>query len=356
MKMKNNLQKLIVTLAAVVTLAPAIHAQSVSLVTVGGNASIKLITNRIPTILSSAVYTQGSTNLIFRFTGKYGSTNVTWDFNLTGGAGAVQDLVEGNQVQLVTGTGVPVFVTTVTAPETIGINPTGLTQDLTLVAPVLLVANSNSTDLVGLTNLTQRQAVTLEASAGTLPPAFFGGASTVNPLYWVGRNQISAVRQVLDANTFASGENNFTTNGSGQPIPYLDGLGNPSGAGSGTEVVAIVNAIPDSVGSVAGQDFYSASPLVRALSYEGVPYSPANVINGSYPLWGYERYIYFSSGLQAPSPQQQQLIQALEGAIENPTFQASSSFTNKFISYSAVNASVQRSIHVDGGPITSQIY
>jgi hypothetical protein len=354
--MKHNLKKLIVTVAAVATLAPALHAQSVSLVTVGGNASIKLITNRIPAILSGAVYTQGSTNLIFRFTGNYGTTNVTWDFNLTGGAGAVLDLVQGNQVQLVSGTGVPNFVTTITAPETVGINPTGLNQDITLVAPIVLVANSNSTDLVGLTNLTQRQAVYLEASGGSLPPSYFGGASSVNPLYWVGRNSIAAVRQVLDANTFASGENNFTTNGSGQPIPYLDGQGNPSGAGSGTEVVAIVNAIPDSIGSVAGQDYFSASPLVRALSYEGVPYSPANVINGSYPLWGYERYIYFASGLQAPTPQQKQLIQALEGAIENPTFQASSSFTNKFISYPAVNASVQRDIHVDGGPITSQLY
>ena len=61
--MKTNLKKLIVTLAAAAMLAPALHAQSVSLVTVGGNASIKLITNRIPTILSSAVYTQGNTSL-----------------------------------------------------------------------------------------------------------------------------------------------------------------------------------------------------------------------------------------------------------------------------------------------------
>src|SRR5271165_5184207 len=134
--MKNHLKKLIATLAAGATLVPALQAQSVHIVTVGGNATIKLIQNRIPTILSGSHLTTSSiTNLIFSYTGSYGSTNVTWDFNLTGGAGATLDLVEQNQVQLVSGTGAPTFVATIAAPEDTGISTVGLHQDQTLVAP-----------------------------------------------------------------------------------------------------------------------------------------------------------------------------------------------------------------------------
>ena len=161
---------------------------------------------------------------------------------------------------------------------------------------------------------------------------------------------------MIDANIYFSGTAaNWTTNSSGQPILYLDGDGNPSGAGSGTEVVNIVKTIPNSVGTVAAQDISS----LPTLSYEGVPYNTNNVVNGSYPLWGYERYLYYTPGTTdlAPSNPQLALIQTLEAAVENPAYQNSSSlFINKFINYNEVNDSVARSFYGDGGPITSQQY
>jgi len=361
--MKPQFKNLIITLAAGVSLAGNLRAAQINLVTVGGNATIKLVQDRIPHILTGSALTVNSTNsLIFRYTGTLGGKTVQWDWNLTGGAGAILDIANQHPVTLADNTSsIPVHATTITAPETVNIDPSAFTQDITLVSPVVFVKNAGpNNDLASITNLTQRQAALLESSGGTLPTAFFGGSTNsnnipANALYFVGRNSSAAVRQVADANIYATGAINYTTNNSGQPILYLDGLGNPSGAGSGSEVVNIVKAIPNSIGTVAAQDIGT----LPTLSYEGVPYSTSNIINGTYPVWGYERYIYYTPGTSAlaPSNDQLSLIQALEAAVEDPTFQTTSSlFINKFVSYGAVNSNVQRNIHVDGGPITSAIY
>ena len=363
--MKPNLKKIITVGILAAAWSLSLPAAQISLVTVGGNASIKLVTNRIPAILNGAVLTFNPTNsLIFRFTGTFNvagpfnGQTVQWDWNLTGGAGAILDIANQTPVPLADSTtGIPVHVATVTAPETIGIDSTPFTEDVTLVAPVVYIKGTLAgNDLAGITNITQRNAAYLEGSSGTLPTAYFGGTSANTPLYFVGRNNISAVRQVIDANIYFSGTAaNWNTNGSGLPTPYVDGQGNPFGAGSGTEVVNIVKTITNSVGTVAAQDING----LPTLSYEGVSFSAANVINGTYPLWGYERYIYYTPGTTtlAPSNPQLALIQALEAAVKDPTFQNTSSlFTNKFVSYNAVNASVSRSLFGDGGPITSTQY
>jgi hypothetical protein len=153
---------------------------------------------------------------------------------------------------------------------------------------------------------------------------------------------------VLDANIFFTGSAaNFHTNSTpgGTPVEY-------AGAGSGSEVAANVAAIPGSIGTVAVQD---AGSLTK-LSYEGVPFTTNNVINGTYPLWGYERYIYFTDS-RAPSATQLALIQQLESAVSNPGYDYTNSlFQNKFVSYADVNNSVSRSTTLDGGLITSQNY
>jgi hypothetical protein len=364
--MKPNLKKLVTVGMLAAAWTSFLPAAQITLVTVGGNASIKLITNRIPTILNGAVLTTNTNSLIFRFTGNlnvagpYNGQSVQWDFNLTGGAGAILDIANQTPVPLADGsTGIPTHVITVTAPETIGVDSTPFTEDVTIVAPLVYIKSTLAgNDLAGITNITQRNAAYLESSGGTLPTAYFGGTNTTTPLYFVGRNSSAAVRQVIDANIYFSGTAaNWNTNGGSPnlPVPYVDGQGNPSGASSGTEVANLVKAITNSIGTVAAQDINS----LPALSYEGVPFSPANVINGSYPLWGYERYIYYTPGTTtlAPSSPQLALIQALEAAVEDPTFQNTSSlFTNKFVSYNAVNASVSRSLYGDGGPITSTQY
>jgi hypothetical protein len=357
-----NTKKLSLSVGAGIALATSLPAAQINLVTVGGNATIKLVQDRIPHILTGAVLANNATNtLIFRYTGTFGGKTVQWDWNLTGGAGAILDIANQTPVTLADNTtGIPVHAASVTAPETVGIDPSAFTQDPTLVAPLVFVKNPGpGNDLANITNLTQRNAAYLEASGGFLPTGFFGGSPTstnipANSLYFVGRSSISAVRQVVDANIYATGAINFNTNSAGQPVPYVDGLGNPSGAGSGTEVANIVRVIPNSIGTVAAQDVGT----LPTLSYEGVPFSTTNVINGSYPLWGYERYIYYTPGTStlAPSNDQLSLIQALETAVEDPTYQTTSSlFIGKFVSYDAINASVQRNFHVDGGPITSTV-
>jgi hypothetical protein len=341
--MKINLKKLVLTLAAGALLAPATQAQTVKLVSVGGNATINLVEYILTNYHDFSGVTLAvnpGNSLIIRATGNYGSTNFQWDFNLTGGAGAIVDLIDQTPVEIEDGSfAVPVHALSITAPQTVGIDPSQLQQDITLVSPVVYVKSTNTpNDLGPITNLTQRQAVQLEGGAGSIPTSFFGGTSSVNPLYFVGRNSISAVRQVTDANIFATGDISFTN--TSPPSVF-------AGATSGSQIDTIVAAIPDSIGIVGAQN----TNKLTLLSYEGVPYTPANVINGSYPLWGYERYIYFPSGPKAPTPQQLQLIEAVEGAIEDPTVQASSVWGNNFVDYPTVNNVVARSFDVDGGPI-----
>jgi hypothetical protein len=155
------------------------------------------------------------------------------------------------------------------------------------------------------------------------------------------------VRQLFDAGVYFTGSAaNFTTNSTPPfttPQPYV-------GASSGTEVAAIVGVLTNSIGTVAAQDVGS----LPTLSYEGVPFTTANVVNGTYPLWGYERYIYVPGSLTTG---QQNIVNALEAAVEAPSFQTSSSlFIGKFVSYSVLNAVNGRSLSLDGGPITSNVY
>jgi hypothetical protein len=366
--MTTNIKKLILTGVAAALVSPALTAATINLVTVGGNASIKLIQDRVPNAVLNpgSVLTVNSTNtLIFRYTGTLTNTTKTvqWDFNLTGGAAAILDLENQNNVTLADNTvAKPNAVISIVAPQTIGIDPGTLEQDVSLVAPLVYIKSSVAgNDLGGLTNITQRVAAYLESSAGTLPTAYFGGnpANTDLPghaVYFVGRNSSSAVRQVVDANIYFSGTAyNYTTNSSGQPILYVDSHGNPTGAGSGTEVANIVKVITNSVGTVAAQDING----LPALSYEGVSFSTANVINGTYPLWGYERYIYqpVGSGTLGLTSDQNTLFQQLLTAVSDPTYDHSSSlFVNKFVSYADVNAQNARDATIDGGPITSNIY
>ncbi len=85
------------------------------------------------------------------------------------------------------------------------------------------------------------------------------------------------------------------------------------------------------------------------MSYEGVPYSVTNVQNGSYPIWGYERWAYLKTGQTgAPSPNQLTVINALLSAVTNATYQATSPvFIGNFVPLSGLQ--VDRSS--DGGPI-----
>jgi len=219
------------------------------------------------------------------------------------------------------------------------------TEVKTLVAPYAFIKNpltNYAPGLVTVSNLTQRQAYYLEGSAGpNFHSAYLGGLYTNDSVYFVGRNTASAVRTESDANIYFTGTlATYTTNGAGLPI--LDPAG---GQTSGTTVRVLVNTITNAIGTVAVQDVKTNF----ALSFEGVPYSPANVENGSYPLWGYEHYYWLKTGSGAPTPAQLTVITNLLAGVTNIIFQTTNPlFTNSFVPYSALN--VQRS--VDGGPIT----
>jgi hypothetical protein len=81
------------------------------------------------------------------------------------------------------------------------------------------------------------------------------------------------------------------------------------------------------------------------LNFEGVPYSQTNIINGSYPLWGYEHYYNITANLQ---PQQQTVLDTLYQSVTNSAWQTSSLvFSNYFVP--APWLKVKRT--ADGGPI-----
>jgi hypothetical protein len=337
-------------------LAAKSHAQALTEVTVsGGNASSSVLWYQVTNQFANVV-TVGSTSssTVRSFQGYLASLpgtspNVQIDFILNGAVGGLQDItyqnVETNALGVATN--VPVLVVSSTTPEAVGLSSAPFNEVKTLVAPYAFIKNPNANfapGLVNVTNLTQRQAAYLEGSAGpNFHSAYLGGSSTNDSVYFVGRNTASAVRTETDANIYFTGTlATYTTNATGLPI--LDPAGGQTG---GTAVRTVVNAITNAIGTVAVQDVKTD----LTLAYEGVPYSVANVENGSYPLWGYEHWYWLKTGQGAPTPAQLAVINNLLAGETNATFQASSPvFTNSFVPYSGLK--VQRS--VDGGPISWQ--
>ena len=347
-------------LGTVVIPVASARAQVTEVFFVGGNATVKLIQDRWAAKFGGTL-TKNAANTIFRYTGAAVpgvAGTVTADFNLTGGAVAVVDLRDHNNVAEIDGTTtIPVAAISITAPETIGVSSSVFTKVQTLVSPVVFIKSTTTpNDLAGITNITQRNASYVESSGGTLPTGYFGGSNNdpnTSALYFVGRNTLSAVRQVIDANIYFSGAAiNYTTNSSGAPIPYVftDGV-TPWGAYSGTEVKQILTNINNSIGTVSAGDAIGQPQL----SYEGVPFSTGNVINGQYPLWGIEQYLYWPSGTFAPTTAQKTVITALINAIKDTTWEHDA--TGAFVKNGYVSLTdLQVTRTGDGGPITSILY
>jgi hypothetical protein len=351
---KMNLNKFLAAGLALagIGLASGARAQTVVLFG-GGNASQTLLYDRVTNILTGGItsVTISPTNGTVRsyvgsISGQSGLGTVTIHFSLLGAGQGLQDVEAQNDETTATGASLPPTVAVSSAaPEVIGIDPSTLTQTETLVVPYAYIKGT-SANLAGVTNLTQRQAAYLEGAAGTLPSAFFGGSSTSDTVYLVPRNTASAVRLEIDANVYFTGTiAAWTTNGSGQPIPDPNG-----GQSSGSAVRGVLKALPDAIGTVAAQDIGTYTPL----AYEGVPFSVTNVENGSYPLWGYERWLYPNTGQQgAPSANQLIVINHLLGAVTNANFQATNAL---FVGNFAPLGGLQVQRLSDGGPITSTLY
>jgi hypothetical protein len=325
----------------------------------GGNASQTVLYDRVTNILTGGItsVTISPANSTVRtyvgtIAGQSGLGTVTINFSLLGAGQGLQDLLGQNPEALaIGGSAVPTVAVSSASPEAaIDNDSTILTATKTLVVPYAFIKNSaESPNLANVTNLTQRQVAYLEGAAGTLPSAFFGGASTNDTVYLVPRNKASAVRLEIDANIYFTGTiAAWTTNGTGNPgTPIPDPNG---GQNSGSAVRNVLKALPNAIGTVAAQDISTDTPL----AYEGVPYSIANVENGSYPLWFYEQWFWPNSNQQgAPSPNQLIVINGLLGAVTDTNFQANSSvFVGNFAPLNDLQ--VQR--FSDGGPISSLNY
>jgi len=355
--------KLKIVLAAGIAFAGlALTPSSPAQVTVnieGGSASSTVIFDRATNLFAGNSFTfHGSVKAnVAQFVGTSLNPNLngygTITLNINLNNGAINGLnALANQTAYAGDTNyagapiVPTFVDSATTPEAVGINSTtyNITEypNPTYVVPLVYVRNTNYPDVYAITNLTQRQAVSLET---TTNKAYFYGSTGTNTVYFVGRNRSAAVRTEIDLAIYNSANiKTFTNNAAG--LPVQDTSADP-GQSSASKEVTIVTALTNSIGTVAVQNV--TGPLAP-IAFEGVPYSVTNVINGSYPLWGYEHYYFIASGFSgAPSTPQQAVIDAIYNSVTNAAFQSINNpvFTNNFVPIPALK--VKR--NYDGGPI-----
>jgi len=322
----------------------------------GGSASQSVLYDRATNLFAGGSFTNSGTgsSTVRRFGGissnpaLNGFGQITLDINVQNGAIAgLQALV--NQVAGPADTNilgvptVPTLVDSATSPEAVGIDSVAhnLTAYPTYVVPLVYIKNANSIDTAGITNLTQRQAVSLETS--TNQARYYGGTSS-NIVYFVGRNSQAAVRTEIDYNIYNTANiKTFFTNASGQPV--LDTSADP-GLSAGGAVANTVLVLTNSIGTVSVQNLKSG---LVAIPYEGVPYSATNVINGSYPIWGYENYYFITSpNPGAPSSPQQAVIDAFYQSVTNAAFESTNAvFVGNFIP----NASLRVYRDFDGSQI-----
>jgi hypothetical protein len=340
--------------AVALTITPNLRA-AVNVFVEGGSASQSVLYDRATNLFAGGTFTSTGTgsSTVRRFQGTSlnptltGYGVITLDINVQNGAIAgLQALV--NQTAGAADTNVlgvptvPTYVDSATSPEAIGIDSVAanLSAYQTYVVPLVFIKNTNYPVVNAITNLTQRQAVSLETSLN--PATFYGGTST-NPIYFVGRNSQAAVRTEIDLNIYNTGNiKTFTNNAAG--LPVQDASADPgltSGGANATTTIALTN----SIGTVAVQNI--KSPL-GAIAFEGVPYSAANVINGSYPVWGYENYYFITApNSGSPSAAQQAVLDQFYSSVTNAAFAVSPVFTNLFIP----TASLKVKRDYDGGPI-----
>ena len=353
---KSNLKKFIalgLTLAGA-AFTPSLHA-NVSVFVEGGSASQSVLYDRATNLFAGGTFTSTGTasSTVRRFQGissnplLSGYGTITFDINVANGAIAgLQALVNQSagpaDTNILGQATVPTFVDSATSPEAVGIDSTAanLSSYLTYVVPLVYIKNTNFPVVNAITNLTQRQAVSLETSVN--PATFYGGKAT-NLIYFVGRNSQAAVRTEIDLNIYNTDNiRTFTNNAAGFQVQ--DTSADPGLASGGANATATI-ALTNSIGTVAVQNI--KSPLAT-IAFEGVPYSAANVINGSYAIWGYENYYFITApNTGAPSTAQQAVIDVFYNSLSDSTFQASTVFTNLFIP----EASLKVKRNYDGGPI-----
>jgi phosphate transport system substrate-binding protein len=353
------LKKSVVALGAayaVLVFSPNSHAATTVFIE-GGSASRTVLYDRATNLYAGGTFTStgtGSSN-VRRFTGTSLNANltaynpITVDINVANGAiaglQALTSQTAGPGDTNINGVAtIPTFVDSATSPEAVGIDSTAanLTALRTYVVPLIYIKNTVYPDVNAITNLTQRQAVALQTS--TNKATYYGGSST-NVIYFVGRNSQAAVRTEIDLSIYNTATIKTYTN-TATGLPVQDTSADP-GYSAASGVTAAVLAITNSIGTIAVQDLKST---LAQIPYEGVPYSVTNVINGAYPIWGYEHYYFITSpNTGAPDSGQQAVINAFYQSVTNTTFQSTSNpiFSTNFVPW--LSMKVKRDF--DGGPI-----
>lgn len=207
------------------------------------------------------------------------------------------------------------------------------------IVPFVFAKNNS---LAGVTNITRDQAVLLMTASGNggMPASFLGGASA-NPVYLIGRDSGSGTRISVEKDIgFIGTPLLWATNGAGVLITT-------NGYSSGGNVRQVVAGTANTIGYLGLADLASIAASATALSYNGVPFSVANVANGSYAIWGYQHLVNRVGGLSA----NQALVRdALIAAITDPAFQTGNALYNAAF---VPNAAMQVERGADGGTITS---
>ena len=239
------------------------------------------------------------------------------------------------------------------------LNSSDFTDAIVGVMPFVWVHN-NSADLAGVTNITREQAQLLMVASGVITnggQAIFGmpcsylGSTSTNPIYLMARDSGSGTRISIQSDIGYTGTDPLLFGWDAANQHLIPSTGYSS---TGTLRTSIVQNSSADIISYLG---YSDAALIAGtgagtattMSYEGVPFSIANVQSGAYPVWSYEHLLNAANGLSA---QQQLVHDALAAAITSPSFQTNSVLTLYSASF-VDQANMKVSRGADGGPITS---
>ncbi|MEI6034037.1 MAG: hypothetical protein WCS65_07135 [Verrucomicrobiae bacterium] len=157
------------------------------------------------------------------------------------------------------------------------------------VIPFKFYKNANASG--NLTNMTANLVRRIYNGSGDVPLALFTGdaADEGSLVYGIGRNSDSGTRITLLAESGFGVFNSVTQYSPtvvGGVITALAYTGNTGVSGSAVKnAILATNATGSVVGYVGASDWPTAP--TQELTWNGVPYSQANLFNGKYTFWGY---------------------------------------------------------------------
>jgi hypothetical protein len=345
-----KINKSVLSCAVVAALGASAQAQ-VNVTVTGSTAFRSVAFDRAVSLFDAGftVQSNGVTTVTYQGTmsgsTSLGSATVTMRFSFSGSGTGTLAVKNSTPVPTLNPDGttntaiIPDLAFSDVYPVTAGVNPGGLDDNNIIgVIPFVWIRNNS---LSGISNITRDQAVYLMGASGTLTKDYFTGipADSGTAVYLTGRDSGSGTRLTTQADIgFTGTPVEVSTNASGQIITF-------GGFTSGGLERGFIAAEPGVIGYLGVSDAHAITNAATILSYNGVPFSIANVQNGSYGIWGYEHMINRTGGL---SPNQTTVLNAYVAAITNPTYQTTNPlYTSAFADLANMLVSRQ----ADGGPI-----